>query len=107
MKIKEGVSLAHLTPQMALACVVVESVFRRGGYDATITSGSDGEHKGRPVLGDTVDPHYSGKALDFRRNDIENADIPDLVRSLQLCLGQEYVVILETTHVHIQWGHIS
>lgn len=107
VKIKAGVKLEHLTPQMVLACLIVESVFKRGGYDPTITSGSDGEHKGRPVLGDDLDPHYVGKALDFRTHDLKPDDLPGLVQALKLCLGEGYVVLLKPDHLHIQWGHIA
>lgn len=107
MKIKPGVSLANLQPQMVLAALVVDSVFRRGGYDATITSGSDGDHKGLPVVGDTRDPHYTGKAFDIRTSDLKSEDVPSLVQALQVCLGAEFVVITESNHLHIQWGHIA
>jgi hypothetical protein len=92
---------------MALAALVVDSVFRRGGYDATITSGSDGEHKGKPVLGDSRDPHYTGKAVDFRISEVKKEDLSDLTDSLKVCLGPEFVVLLEPNHLHIQWGHIA
>ena len=107
MRIKPGVSLANLTPQMALAALVVDSVFRRGGYDATITSGSDGDHKGLPVVGDTRDPHYTGKAFDIRTSDLKPEEIPTVIQALQVCLGPEFVVIREADHLHLQWGHIA
>ena len=107
MKIKPGVLLDKLTPSMAVACVVVESVYRRGGYDATITSGSDGKHTGQPLKGDTVDPHYSGRALDFRISDVKSSELPDLVQALRTCLGDEFAVLQEDTHLHIQAGYVA
>ena len=107
MKIKAGVLLKNLQPQMALAAVVIDSVFRRAGYDATITSAADGNHKGKPVAGDTVDPHYAGKALDIRTQDVKDEDIVSLVAALKLCLGEEFVVIFEGSHIHMQWGHVA
>jgi hypothetical protein len=107
MRIKPGVSLANLQPQMALAALVVDSVFRRGGYDAMITSGSDGTHNGQPVIGDTRDPHYMGKALDFRVSDIKPEDLPHIVNGLQVCLSSEFVLLQEADHLHLQYGRIA
>ena len=87
--------------------MVVDSVYRRGGYEATLTSGSDGQHVGKPVAGDTLDPHYTGKALDFRTNDLKPEDLPHITEALKLCLGDEFVVLSEASHLHIQYGHIE
>jgi len=107
VKIKAGVSLEHLTPQMALAADVVAAAYALLGYNAVITSGSDGDHKGQPVAGDTVDPHYAGKALDFRTSNVAPADLSHLVVLVKDALGEGFVVLLENDHIHVQWGHIA
>jgi hypothetical protein len=62
MKLKKGVKITNLTPQMVLAIRIVESVYQRmqPGHDVTITSIDEGQH-GPGTL------HGKGKAVDLRR----------------------------------------
>ena len=49
---------------------------------------------GAPVSGDTVDPHYVGKALDYRAValGIPDAIITAIKAAIQAALGAQYVV---------------
>jgi len=64
IRIKKGVKLAGLQPEMILAAVIADQVFTKYGVEYTvITEGTGGKH-GFASL------HYVGFAIDVRR--IEN-----------------------------------
>lgn len=95
MRLKPGVLLAHLTPQMVLAAVVVNQVYHERGLLCTITSGSDGTHSANSL-------HYSGNALDFRTRDVIHSDRAILAAEIKARLGENYDVVLESDHLHVE-----
>lgn len=63
----------------------------------TITSGSDGAHSKRSL-------HYALRALDIRtRNFPSQIAIDELLVVLREEFGSEYDIVLEPTHVHVEW----
>ena len=112
LSLKDSVRLDWLTPQMALAAHVVDGAYTRIGVECVITSANDSAHAGHPVAGDTVDPHYCGKALDFRVKTVPQDQRAGLVAALQQRLGPTFVVLHEdagtdSEHVHVQYGRIA
>lgn len=99
MIIKDSVRLDNLCPQMVLAAMVVKDVLStmKAGQPCVITSGSDSKHSATSL-------HYSGQALDFRTRHLDSEDqkaqLRDLVRAH---LSRDYDVILEATHLHVEW----
>ena len=68
------------------------------GYEPTITSAGDGVHK-------EGSRHYSGKAFDFRINDLPTEiSVKTWVNRIQASLGNDYFVLLEQDHIHVQWN---
>jgi hypothetical protein len=109
LRVKPGVSLSKLVPQMVLAAVVVDQEYAKLGVDCWITSGDDGEHR-------TGSLHYVGKALDFRTRHIEPPLVTDpsmaninLAFRIQERLGAQFRVAFETStttrteHVHAEF----
>jgi hypothetical protein len=96
MRLKSGVSLKDLCPQMVVAILVIKEVFQSFGYRVIITSGCDGEHSEGSL-------HYCGKALDFRTRHIQDEDLGPIVANAQQVLGEEYDVVLEPTHLHVEY----
>ena len=112
MRIKPGVKIDKLTAPMALGGMIVSQVYLRYGYNALLTSGNDGIHTGKPVKGDTQDPHYEGKALDWGVHEIKPEDLPHLIDTLTLCLGDEFYIKHESPglpneHLHVQHGRVG
>lgn len=112
MKIKEGVDLSALVPEMILACQIIDRIFQDSGADCWVTSGKDGDHHGRPVGGDTQDPHYTGKACDFRIAHVPQDIRLAIIDRIRLELGPEFVVLWESKgapneHLHVQWGRVA
>ncbi len=95
MKLKPGVKISGISPEMAVAAVVIESVIP----GAVITSALDGKHSPNSL-------HYRGRAFDVRAKTI--ADKPSILTFLKAALGAEFDVILEnegTENVHFHIEH--
>lgn len=96
MVIKKGVEITYLTPPMLEIMQAVFKVWNYPGVTPVITSSFDGQHMRGSY-------HYSGLALDFRTNSIGPLDREDFAKRLQEELGEDYDVVLEKTHVHIEF----
>lgn len=89
--IKPGVEPRHLIIAAAAANVASELAI-----SVTVTSGDDGQHmKGSK--------HYTGEALDFRTNDLTPMNVQAFMRRLQLHLDQDYQLVLEVDHLHVEY----
>jgi hypothetical protein len=118
---KSTVSFNKLHPAIVLALHIANEIWSDMGYsEVWITSANDGNHAGKPVVGEELDPHYTGRAVDIRIKSERPVDIQmwshrtkdNLVARLKLQLEPQYVVIWESKetdneHVHIQYGHIA
>jgi hypothetical protein len=102
MRLKAGVKLADLEPQMALAAFVVARIFERRGLEAVITSANDSKHS-------AASWHYKGRALDFRTKfDSLNGMEESLREEIKDALGEEFDVIVEALgtdneHLHLEY----
>jgi hypothetical protein len=94
--IKAGVDLRGLQPQMVLAFFMIQTVYYRKGYVCTITSCSDGKHGPNSL-------HYSGKALDIRTRNVMPLDLPGIVKDIKESLGEQFDVVLEGDHIHVEF----
>ena len=99
MKLKPGVKLKDLQPQIVVAMVVVDSIYQAHDTDCVITSCNDSTHKPDSF-------HYRGLAIDVRtRNYFE--DKQALRDEIAQALGEEFDVLLEgvgteSEHLHIE-----
>ena len=96
MWIKEGVLFNDLSPQMLLGAVIVLQVFNDHSEDCTITSGTDGRHSENSL-------HYVGKAMDFRTRNMDAAKQRTLTTELRRRLGDNFDVVLERDHLHVEY----
>ena len=109
--IKAGVDTSNLVAEMLDAETIIEQCYVQVGAECWITSGRDGVHHGLPVGDDKRDPHYEGKALDFRLSNVPTLMRPGLVEAIRSRLGDQYVVLWERAgqpgeHLHVQFGHV-
>ena len=102
MRLKHGASLKDLTPQMALAAIIVRDVYfdLDKGASCTITSVNDSKHSEHSL-------HYKGRALDIRTHDFEG-DKHQLLHELKEALGPEFDVVFEgegtpNEHMHVEY----
>jgi hypothetical protein len=97
IRMKKGVKLTELSnvikdklSDICKACQELEGK----KYIVTITSGNDGKHmKGSK--------HYTNEAIDIRNKDM-NYPVGTTLR-IRKILGRHYDVILERTHIHIEY----
>lgn len=76
--------------------VAATAYFEFGLPNLVATSISDGVHK-------PGSKHYEGMAVDIRIWGISTIKLKKLVARIQAKLGQEYDVVLEATHIHIEY----
>ena len=95
MKLKHGVSVAGVRPEIVLAMQVAENVLRGFGAELTVTSCLEGRHRRNSL-------HYAGLAFDLRTRDLE-VDPSEVTARLREALGPEFDVVLEPTHIHVEF----
>lgn len=94
---KAGVKMETLSPQIVLGLISVHAIFVEYGYGSlTITSICDGVHKSGSL-------HYRGNAVDIRTSDMSPIGLKNLVSRVSKCLGDNFDVVLEPTHLHIEY----
>lgn len=94
--IKPGVNLAGIAPEMAIANSIVFGCFQEHGTYTVITSALDGKHS-RTSL------HYVGFALDYRTRHITAVESELIAGRIRECLGEQFDVIRESTHIHVEF----
>jgi uncharacterized protein YcbK (DUF882 family) len=96
MRLKEGATLQGVQWQMFDAALKVEDVYGRYGHELTITSGTDGQHSPKSL-------HYKGLALDFRTRNVPQTQLPKIEREIKQALGNDYDVVFEGDHFHVEY----
>lgn len=91
LTIKPGVR-----PQSLWIAAAAVTIAQEMQIEVVITSGEDGQHR-------KGSRHYSGNALDFRRRHLTASQLQDFTAGLARELGRDYQVILEKTHVHVEY----
>jgi hypothetical protein len=66
------------------------------GKGCTITSVTDSKH-GRSSL------HYTGQAIDYRTRHLSEAEKTSLLNLISGALHEEFDVILESDHLHVEF----
>lgn len=96
MKIKEGVILAGLDIRMRPVLIAAERIWQKAGHELVVTSGLEGTHSAGSL-------HYYGLALDFRTHYLNAEQLPELAEKLREALGPDYDVVIEKTHIHVEY----
>lgn len=89
MTIKPGVQMRTMCPQILLAILEADRILEGA---LVVTSVSDGKHSPGSL-------HYVGHACDLRLPSQPH----DFVDELRSALGDEFDVVLEKDHVHVEW----
>lgn len=96
-KVKDGVNLSNIHEKMWSAVDKIAKVYSNHGVECVITSGRDGTHSAHSL-------HYAGKALDIRTNNIgSSADMAKIFQETKSSLGEEFDVVLEKDHLHVEY----
>ena len=94
--IKRGVNADGLQPEILSAIMEAREIYRDLNAELIITSLLDGKHMPGSF-------HYKGLAVDLRTRHLSNSDRMLVVARLRLALGPEYDVVLEKTHLHLEF----
>lgn len=99
LRLKPGVRLYGIRPEAAVGIYVAASVFTEFGYHCIVTSVADGTHSHASL-------HYAGAGFDLRRRHVDDDDaeaVQDIDKHLRDALGDEFDVVLEDTHWHVEY----
>jgi hypothetical protein len=94
--LKPGVRVAGIRPEVLLAVVAAERVFEEAGVDLVLTACVDGKHSVGSL-------HYAGQAVDIRTRDVPPEIRQKLATRVRECVGEDYDVILEADHIHLEF----
>lgn len=78
------------------AIIIASNIFAEYSKDLVITSLCDGKHSKNSK-------HYEGNAIDLRRRHLTSDELTNIYNKLANTLGDDYDVIIETTHIHIEY----
>jgi len=96
MRVKPGVNLTGLRPEIVLALIVAQEVYRQFSAELVITSALDGRHSATSL-------HYAGQAADLRTKHVKPELAQKIADTMSERLGDHYDVIYEGTHLHIEF----
>jgi hypothetical protein len=98
MRVKEGVDLMGLQTPIIVALSVADEIWRKYGIDegVTVTSALDGKHKEGSL-------HYPGLAVDLRTRYFSNEICNMVANELRENLPDDFDVVLEATHIHLEY----
>ncbi len=97
-RIKPGVNISGLRPEILLAWDIVDQIYELHDIKyCWMTSGLDSNHSWGSL-------HFSGLAIDIRIHNIpSNIDRKAIVSIIKDYIGNQYDVILESDHIHIEF----
>ena len=96
MKVKAGVDLTNMSPKAIQVVALAAPLWTALGEEIVVTSGREGNHmKGSK--------HYLGEAIDFRTRYFPDSVKRALAVCLQHRLGDAYDVVVESTHIHVEY----
>jgi len=96
VRLKEGVRIHGVRPELIIGMIVADSIYKQYNQELVITSIADGKHVERS-------DHYHGAAFDCRTRYFGEDEKESVQWALQAALGQDFIVILESNHMHVGW----
>jgi hypothetical protein len=95
MNLKPGVDMNGVQPEILEACAKIHHLMEATGR-FTLTACLDGKHKEGSL-------HYKGFAVDIRSKHIPEEKKDSVLAAIKATLGRDYDVILEATHIHLEY----
>ena len=103
MKIKQGVSIEKLDIRMQRVLKAVEIIWKSHGEEAVITAGDKFTYENGKFIHSVGSLHPFGLALDFRHRYFSGPVKAIIANELENELGSDYDVVIERTHIHIEY----
>lgn len=96
MKFKKSVKINGIKPEIVIAINVVAEVYKAHGKELVVTSVTDGKHSSGSL-------HYIGHAFDARTFIFEAYELELVKKDIREALTDEFDVVLEEDHFHIEF----
>lgn len=97
MKLKPGVDIRGLKPEIVLAMMLIEPILNRHTPEGlVVTSVKDGKHMPTSL-------HYQGLAFDIRTRDMQPVMIKACLEEIKGVLGYQFDVVFEGDHIHVEF----
>lgn len=96
MKIKSGVKVNGMNTEILLATIIADDIYSKHNQELVITEITGGKH-GRGSK------HYIGNAVDIRTNYFTKSEAESVAKDLSEALSEQYDVVLEVDHIHIEF----
>ena len=93
MLVKAGVDISRLRRPIRKVLNKLDEIYRKYGYELVITSTYEGNHSPGSL-------HYANLAIDIRA---PKKDREKLYKEIKEVLSDDYDVVLERTHIHIEY----
>lgn len=104
MKLKPGVSIVGLKIEMRFALKTVDRLWWHYGQEAVVTAGTNVVDDNGKFIHSPASFHPFGYALDFRTRYFDQNTIDIIATKLRELLGDDYTVVVHSTHIHIQYN---
>lgn len=96
MRLKAGVNPVGIKPEINLAMMIADAVYKDFMYECVITSINDSTHS-------ATSRHYQGMAFDLRTRHMPAKTAENVSKTIQTNLGNNYFVLLESNHIHVSY----
>lgn len=96
MRLKQGVRIQGIRPELLLAILIADRAYTAKGGVLVITSICDGKHSATSL-------HYTGCAFDCRTKSISKEQATMIMSYLKGALPNDFDIVLESTHIHIEY----
>ena len=93
---KNGAEVNGIRTEALLALIIANDVLTSFGYDCVLTEATGGKHSSGSL-------HYIGNAIDLRTRHIPPIKQDEIKIKLKEALGDQYDVVLERDHFHIEF----
>ena len=93
--------MTTLQPEAQSGVETAQTVFAEFGLEALVTSTGPGDREGVKSVEGTK--HGVGQAFDLRISSIPKSKLTEVVEALKLALGDDYDVVLEEDHIHVEF----
>ena len=95
--LKPGVQLLGLRPETLIGIMAAQAAYFEHGHDLILTSVTEGTHS-------RGSRHYVGCAFDCRIHHLPpDGTAEAITEQLSRALGDQFDVVLEDTHLHIEY----
>jgi hypothetical protein len=102
MKLKQGVNL-DISDEIVNILPVVNAIYKAHDKELVITSAKDSVHSKNSKHYWTLNDTRPADAIDIRTNYFPTVQVIGIVAELKKQLGNNYDVIFEKNHIHIEF----